>query len=466
MRITKYRSACIFAALATLPMVVPTGAVAAIAGCDRACLRSSLDAYLGAVIKHDPAAAPLAPSYRHTENALNIPLGKGVWQSVTALGPVQRRYLDPLSGQAAYYGIVVEGQSQAVVTARLRIENRRITEAEWYIAREGDPGLPGATPPSSWNPQGLTATPPPERVLPRSQRLPRDTMLAIVNSYFDGITSHDGSVVRAHAGCNRYENGTRVTGRRGGVNDDCVSGLKNFNLANVAARRVAFVDDEAGVVLGMAVFIRRAGASVPRNAFSEWFWIEDGRIRNIWTAMYYPGPQRPVPNWPPYDGNFPLPTFTTTPAATVATPPTASVAYAADLAAIAAFNVQYLKAINAGDINALSALTDEDHIALTPGRPPLVGKAANIAANGRLYQQFNIAENWTPVETVIDGNLAYQRGSFTVAATAKAGTTARPLGGTGSFLRIYRRQPDGSWIMTRDMFNTEQPGAAAAAPAH
>jgi len=38
----------------------------------------------------------------------------------------------------------------------------------------------------------------------------------------------------------------------------------------------------------------------------EWFWIEDGKIRNIWTAMYYPGPERAVPNWPPFDGNFPL----------------------------------------------------------------------------------------------------------------------------------------------------------------
>jgi hypothetical protein len=302
-------------ALTALFMLLGASCAGAATSCDRRCLQSMLDVYLKAVTQHDPAAAPLAPSYRHTENAINIPLGKGVWQSVTGLGQVQRRYLDPVSGQAAYYGIVAEGAQLAIVTARLRIEDRAITEAEWYIAREGDPGLPGAHPPSSWNPQGLTATPPPERVLPPAQRLPRATMIAIVNSYFDGITSHDGTVVRAHQGCNRYENGTRVTGRRGGVNDDCVSGLTNFNLANVAGRRVAFVDDEAGVVLGMAVFIRRAGATLPRNAFSEWFWIEDGKIRNIWTAMYYPGPERPVPNWPPFDGNFPLPVFTTTPAA-------------------------------------------------------------------------------------------------------------------------------------------------------
>ena len=33
--------------------------VAAAANCDRACLKATLDQYLAAVIKHDPAAAPL-----------------------------------------------------------------------------------------------------------------------------------------------------------------------------------------------------------------------------------------------------------------------------------------------------------------------------------------------------------------------------------------------------------------------
>jgi hypothetical protein len=23
--------------------------------------------------------------------------------------------------------------------------------------------------------------------------------------------------------------------------------------------------------------------------------------------MFYPPPEQPVPNWPPYDGNFPIP---------------------------------------------------------------------------------------------------------------------------------------------------------------
>jgi len=63
----------------------------------------------------------------------------------------------------------------------------------------------------------------------------------------------------------------------------------------------------SSMVLGMAVFIRRPGSPTPRNVFSEWFNVEGGRIRTIYTAMFYPGPELPVPNWPPYEGNWPLP---------------------------------------------------------------------------------------------------------------------------------------------------------------
>ena len=129
-----------------------------------------------------------------------------------------------------------------------------------------------------------------------------------------------------------------------------------------------------------------------------------------------------------------------------------------DLAAITEFNRRYLKAINDGDIATLSSLTDEGHIMITPGRAPVVGKAANDAANGRAFQTVKIDETWTPEETVVSGDLAYQRGTYTVAATPKAGgNTTRTA---GHFLRIYQRQPNGEWRMTHDTFNTvPAPGA-------
>jgi len=126
-----------------------------------------------------------------------------------------------------------------------------------------------------------------------------------------------------------------------------------------------------------------------------------------------------------------------------------------DLAAITEFNRRYLKAINDEDIATLSSLTTDDHIMIASGRAPLVGKAANDAANANVFKQFDIIETWTPVETVVDGDLAYQRGTFTVEATPRAGGNTTKT--AGNFLRIYRRQPNGEWRMTRDMFNSDQP---------
>jgi uncharacterized protein (TIGR02246 family) len=130
---------------------------------------------------------------------------------------------------------------------------------------------------------------------------------------------------------------------------------------------------------------------------------------------------------------------------------------AEDEAAIMAFNQRYLKAINDGDSATLASLTTPEHIMIAPGRPPIVGKEANDAANARAAQMFKIEEAWQPVETFVSGDLAYQRGTFTVAATPKAGGATRNTHGT--FMRIYKRQADGSWRMVRDMFNSDQPAA-------
>jgi len=129
--------------------------------------------------------------------------------------------------------------------------------------------------------------------------------------------------------------------------------------------------------------------------------------------------------------------------------------FADDLAAITAFNERYLKSINEEDIAALSALTTDGHVMLPPNREPVVGKAANDAMNGGAFERYDFSETWRPVETVVDGDLGFQRGTFTVIATPK--DDGDRLEVNGSFLRIYQRQPNGEWRMTRDMFNSSAP---------
>jgi len=128
-----------------------------------------------------------------------------------------------------------------------------------------------------------------------------------------------------------------------------------------------------------------------------------------------------------------------------------------DVAAIMKFNERYLGSINGEDIATLASLTTEHHMLIAPGRPPIVGKAANDAMNGRAFEQFAFDETWNPAETVVSGDLAFQSGSYTTIATPRSGGEARSVKGT--FLRIYQRQANGEWRMTRDTFNSESASA-------
>jgi len=51
----------------------------------------------------------------------------------------------------------------------------------------------------------------------------------------------------------------------------------------------------------------QAGTAQRRNVLSECFTIDHSRIRSIHAVMFYPPAEVPVPNWPPYNGNWPVP---------------------------------------------------------------------------------------------------------------------------------------------------------------
>ena len=124
---------------------------------------------------------------------------------------------------------------------------------------------------------------------------------------------------------------------------------------------------------------------------------------------------------------------------------------AADLAAIAAVNARTLEALNSGDWARLNEITDDDYVAIVRGTPTS-GRERLEAANRRFLEQWKDQEAWLPEETIIDGDLAFQRGSFTMTLTPRQGGDARSLAGT--YLHIYQRKPDGSWALTRAMAET------------
>jgi hypothetical protein len=297
------------AALAGVMITVAaaTGAQAAAGGCDRACLHQALDQYLGAVVRHDPSAAPLAKGFRETENAVDTRAGDGIWKTAVGLGEVQRRYFDPVSGQAAYFGLVGEpGAGPALVGVRVKVAHRKITEAEWFIARKGM---------ALYSPSGLIAKPPrSDAPLPAADRLPRAQLLKVASSYFQGLTAHDGGMVIAKDTCNRFENGTQTTGlpprprpagAPGAVTSvappvgagvsNCHSAFERLTKAveAVVERRFPVVDTQAGVVMGIGIFHpasdmkSRDGSPFPRLMLSEFFAVDQGKIDTVYAAMTY-----------------------------------------------------------------------------------------------------------------------------------------------------------------------------------
>lgn len=295
-------------------MLLVASTAAAAGQCDRNCLKSHLDAYLNAVAAHKPEAGNLWVGFRQTENAVVIPEGQGAWKNVTALGSIQRRYLDPVQSQAGYFGTVFMGEEEAVVAIRVKVQWNQVTEAEWFISRKSDPGVTGQPGKTPFSIETLRATLPPQRVVPKAERMQREALQAVVNSYFDGITNHNGFIVKGHPGCSRYENGfpTFNTPMKPGMDignngkTDCRT-QGEFNVAIVTIRNFYVIDEESQAVMVAAMFRREARNAKRRNHFTELFHVDHGKIRDIHAAFYYAPEDRPVPNWPPYDGLFPLP---------------------------------------------------------------------------------------------------------------------------------------------------------------
>ena len=137
-------------------------------------------------------------------------------------------------------------------------------------------------------------------------------------SSFDSLSARDGHIMIAHPGCVRLENGVLTTQRDAPANlppnaagvfngkTDCMNEAAMRNIYAVVARRFPVVDEEAGTVLGLGVFLRPPGQAMRRNQFSEWFVIDKAKLSAIYSSMFYPDQEALVPNWPPYDGNWPV----------------------------------------------------------------------------------------------------------------------------------------------------------------
>ncbi len=274
--------------------------------CDRNCLYGFVDQYLDALAVRDATRLPWAPNARYTENNVELSIGDGMWGTVTKLGDYKLKFADPLNGEVGFFGVVEETPTNTSGFAlRLRIEKRRITEAETVVVRVADFGaLAGGVNP--FEKGKFVNKPILQENLASAQRRPRERMISIADGYFDTLQLNDGALfTEFDPQCNRVENGLQTTNNpetplgqisKLGCADQFKLGYYRYD-DRLRARRFPLVDEERGVVLAMG-FIDHSGrvgtyeladgktAESPiRRPHSfylmELFKIVDGKIRQI-----------------------------------------------------------------------------------------------------------------------------------------------------------------------------------------
>lgn len=100
----------------------------------------------------------------------------------------------------------------------------------------------------------------------------------------------------------------------------------------------------------------------------------------------------------------------------------------------------------------------EDVVVMPPGAAAISGRGAVVAFLKTFPPLSNV--RFQVQETEGTGDLAYQWGTYEMDMAVPG--MAAPVHDTGKFLEIWRRQADGSWKLTREMFNSDVPPPAPA----
>ena len=315
-------------AVAAAPLVVSdtagprSSSVPSAQPCDRACLEGVTGQSSRRTARsraHDPTRAPLARAVTFTENDQRLNIGDGLWGTMTDLGVYKLFVADPAAGEIAFVGRIAELDIPGILSLRLKVKNRQISEIDAIVAREEKPGADTLFRPkllTEPTPEGFQRPAPVSLSAASPAPTSRAMLLAITHRYFDAVEQGRGREVAFAGQCDRRENGVQATNRPKasmvpidpakpgfhpfifGCTEQVKSGFTKY-VARIRDRRQPIVDDERGLVFLVAYFdipgtVRRVDVpkvgpitypstlGVPYTLISPHvFKIEGGKIRQI-----------------------------------------------------------------------------------------------------------------------------------------------------------------------------------------
>lgn len=126
----------------------------------------------------------------------------------------------------------------------------------------------------------------------------------------------------------------------------------------------------------------------------------------------------------------------------------------ATISAISAGVQALAEAFSSGDVRAVMSVFSRDPVTLPPHEPPRHGQADVMAWHETVLGHFEADTRITPLEIKVSGDIGYVRGAYAMEMTAPDGTGGAD---TGKMLMIWERNPDDSWSLTRNIWNSDTP---------
>jgi hypothetical protein len=232
-------------------------------GCTRECLVDLMDKYLAALPKHTPAGLPLAKNVKLVENTKITLIGGGLWKTATG-GPTDFKIYaaDPDKGEIGFIGVIENEKKPTIASVRLKVVDGKITEIDHLVVPDNGKPL---------NPNMSKVRPALIERLPKLERIHRDQMEKIANSYYEAIVQDNGKVAPFSNNCQRRENGGISANdqtqtpeeaakddfsvfRKMSCSDQLSTGVMSY-ITDINRRRVFAVDEEMGLVFACSIFV-------------------------------------------------------------------------------------------------------------------------------------------------------------------------------------------------------------------
>ncbi len=124
----------------------------------------------------------------------------------------------------------------------------------------------------------------------------------------------------------------------------------------------------------------------------------------------------------------------------------------ADIAAIRAISEAFPGHMQSRDFDALGSLYTEDAVLMPHGSPGVTGRAAI----GEFMADFPPITRFDLNVDEIDGagDVAFVRGTYTMVVEPEG--APEPVEMVGKYIEVRARQEDGSWPISRDIFNGDE----------